>query len=117
VQDFRKLKVWEKAHAVTLAVYRVRARFPADERFGLTIQLRRTATLVPMNIAEGCGRATDPEFLRCLSGAMGAANQLEYQLLLAHDLEFLPAKEHERLTTDAIEVKRMIAGLMNTLSG
>jgi four helix bundle protein len=117
VQDFRKLKVWEKAHAVTLAVYRQTARFPPDERFGLTIQMRRTASLVPRNIADGCGRATDAEFWKCLSGAMGAGNQLEYQLLLAHDLGFLPKDDYQHLSADATEVKRMLAGLMNTLSG
>jgi four helix bundle protein len=77
VQDFRNLKVWQKAHALTLAVYQATAKFPGDERFGLTVQLRRTATTIPTNLADGSGRSTDQEFWKLLSGAMGGANQLE----------------------------------------
>jgi len=117
MQDFRNLKVWQKAHALTLAVYMATTKFPGDERFGLTIQLRRTASSVPMNLADGCGRETDLEFRKCLSLAMGASNQLEYQLLLAHDLGYLPAAEHDRLTADLIEVKRMLVGLIHSLNG
>jgi four helix bundle protein len=117
MQDFRNLKVWQKAHALTLAVYRATTAFPGDERFGLTFQLRRTASLVPMNLADGCGRDTEAEFRKSVSAAMGAASQLEYQLLLAHDLAHLPAEEHTRLTNDTTEVKRMITGLMHTLHG
>ena len=117
MQDFRNLKVWQKAHALTLAVYQVSTRFPGEERFGLTIQLRRTASSIPMNLAEGCGRENDAEFRKSLAIAMGAANQLEYQLLLAHDLGFLPADEHTRLTTAVVEVKRMIVGLLHSVNG
>jgi four helix bundle protein len=115
VQDFRNLKVWQKAHALTLAVYQATVKFPGDERFGLTIQLRRTAMSVPTSIADGCGRATDTEFWKSLSHAMGDCNQLEYQLLLARDLTYLPEEQDTRLTTDVIEVKRMVAGLIQTL--
>src|SRR5438045_2617316 len=115
MQDFRNLKVWQKAHALTLAVYQASTRFPGDERFGLTIQLRRTAASIAMNLADGCGRGSEAEFLKCLSQAMGGGNQLEYQLLLAHDLGYLPAPDHSRLTTDVIEVKRMIAGLIHSI--
>jgi four helix bundle protein len=117
MQDFRNLKVWQKAHALTLAAYKATTKFPGDERFGLTIQVRRTASSIPTNIAEGTGRATDAEFLRCLSLAMGAGSQLEYQLLLSHDLGYLPAADHTQLTTDVIEVKRMIAGLIHSING
>jgi four helix bundle protein len=115
VQDFRNLKVWQKAHALTLAVYKATAVFPGEERFGLTIQLRRTAASVPMNVADGCGRGTDADFRKCLSMAMGAAKQLEYQVLLAHDLGYLPAQEHTRLGAEAVEVQRMLTGLLHTL--
>jgi four helix bundle protein len=115
VQDFCNLKIWQKAHALTLAVYQATATFPGEERFGLTIQLRRTAASVPISIADDCGRGTDAEFRKCLSLAMGAAKQLEYQALLAHDLGYLPAPVHTRLGADAVEVQRMLAGLMHTL--
>jgi four helix bundle protein len=115
VQDFRNLKVWQKAHALTLAVYHATARFPGDERFGLTIQLRRTAASVPTRIAEGCGRSTDAEFWKSLSMAMTDGHQLEYQLLLARDLGYLSEEDHARLTAEAVEVKRMLAGLLHSL--
>ena len=117
MQDFRNLKVWQKAHALTLAVYRTTVRFPGDERFGLTIQLRRTATSVATLLADGCGRGAEAEFWRCLSQATAAASQLEYQLLLAHDLEYLPDADYTKLAADTVEVRKMLAGLMHTLNG
>jgi len=116
MQDFRNLKVWQKAHALTLVVYKATTKFPGDERFGLTIQLRRTVSSIPTNIADGCGRGTEAEFLKCLSLAMGAGNQLEYQLLLSHDLGYLASPDQTQLTTDVIEVKRMIAGLIHSIN-
>jgi four helix bundle protein len=92
VQDFHNLKAWQRAHAMTIAVYQVTAKFPQDERFGLTIQLRRIAASLPTYLADGCGRATDQEFWKLLSQAMGAGHQLEYLLLLAKDLGYLPRR-------------------------
>ncbi|HVS40093.1 MAG TPA: four helix bundle protein [Gemmataceae bacterium] len=117
MQDFRNLKAWQKAHALTLAVYRATARFPGDERFGLTIQLRRTATSVPTFLADGCGRTAEGEFLKCLSQATAVGSQLEYQLLLARDLEFLPDADYAKLAADTVEVRKMVAGLMHSLNG
>jgi four helix bundle protein len=117
MQDFRNLKVWHKAHALTIAVYHTTAAFPGEERFGLTLQLRRTGMAIPTNVADGCGRTNDIEFAKALSSAMGEASRLEYQLLLAHDLGFLPTNEHSRLAADVIEVKKMLAGLLHNLHG
>jgi four helix bundle protein len=117
MQDFHNLKAWQKAHALTLAVYQATLGLPSDERFGLTFLLRRSAMAIPMNAAEGCGRATDAEFHKSVSAAMGAASQLEYHLLLAHDLSYLPGAEYARLTADVIEVKKMLAGLLHSLNG
>jgi four helix bundle protein len=116
VQGFRNLKLWQKAHALTLAVYHATAKFPGDERFGLMIQLRRSAASVPTNVADGCGRTTDGEFWKLLSNAMGAANQLEYQLLLARDLGIISEETYTGLNADLIEVKRMINGLIHSLN-
>ena len=115
MQDFRNLKVWQKAHELTIAVYHTSAAFPVDERFGLTVQLRRTAVNIPTSIADGCGRGNDVELRKSLSAAMGGASQLEYLLLLAHDLGYLPKPEHTQLTADVVEVKKMLAGLLHTL--
>ena len=116
MQDFHNLKAWQRAHALTIAVYQATAKFPGDERFGLTIQLRRTAASLPTYLADGCARATDQEFWKLLSQAMGAGHQLEYLFLLAMDLGYLPLDEHSRLTNEVIEVKRMLAGLIQSLN-
>jgi four helix bundle protein len=73
MQDFRKLKMWEKAHQLTLAVYKVTVKFPKEETYGLISQIRRAAASIPTNMAEGCGRDTEPEFNRFMQIAMGSA--------------------------------------------
>ena len=112
MQDYRKLKVWQKAHELTLAVYEATARFPREENYGLTNQLRRAATSIPSNIVEGCGRGTNAELMRFLYIALGSTNEVEYQLLLARDLGFLQSEAHERLSADANEIKRMLSALI-----
>ena len=82
VKDFHELKVWQKAHQLTLAVYQTTAGFPREELYGLTSQLRRASSSVGANLAEGCGRNGDAEFARFCSIAMGSASELEYHLLL-----------------------------------
>ena len=89
MQDYRKLAVWKRAHELTLAIYACTGGFPRDEAFGLTSQLRRSAASIPANIVEGCGRDTNAEFARFLYIALGSANELEYHLLLARDLDYL----------------------------
>ena len=88
MKDFRNLEVWDKAHQLTLNVYRITKTFPGDEKFGLTSQIRRCAASVAANIAEGCGRTGNAEFHRFLQIAMGSASELEYHLLLSRDLEY-----------------------------
>ena len=89
MRDFRDLNVWEKAHRFTLQVYRITKTFPSDERFALTVQLLRAAASIPMNIAEGCGRDTERELARFISIAAGSASEVEYQLLVALDLNYI----------------------------
>jgi|SRR5579864_4154096 len=93
MKDFRDLKVWEKAHQLTLAIYRLTATFPREERFGLTSQVRRCSASIGANIAEGCGKRGNAEFQRFLQIASGSASELDYHLLLSHDLGI-----HERRT-------------------
>ncbi len=114
MKDFRQLNVWEKAHQLALAVYKATKSFPKEELYGLTSQIRRASMSIPTNIAEGCGRNTDADFARFLQIAMGSASETEYQLILAHDLEFLPQGTYEKLHTDVEEVKRMLASLLKT---
>ena len=116
MQDFRRLQVWSKGHELALAVYRATQSFPREERYGLTSQLRRAAASVGANIAEGCGRGSDADFARCLRIAMGSASEVEYQLLLAYDLDMLEASQHQRLTKQCTEVKRMLSALIRKLT-
>jgi four helix bundle protein len=111
MQSFMNLKVWEKAHALTLDVYRSSKSFPRDELYGLTSQMRRSAASIGANIAEGSCRKGDCEFGRFLQIAMGSASELEYHLLLARDLEL----DYERLESEVIEVKRMLASFIQKL--
>jgi four helix bundle protein len=116
MRDFRELKVWQKAHRFVLDLYRQTQGFPAEERFGLTVQLRRAAVSVASNIAEGCGRDGERDFARFLSIAGGSASEVEYQLLLARDLGYLPEKLHRPLDAQINEVKRMLNSFIRTLS-
>ncbi len=112
MKDFRQLKVWDKAHALTLQVYRVTARFPREELFGMTSQMRRCSASVAANIAEGCGRTGNGDFHRFLNIAAGSAVELEYFLLLAHDLTLMKAEAYEPLQKDVVELQRMLASLV-----
>jgi len=115
LRDFRSLKVWRKAHDLTLAVYQATRRFPKEELFGLTSQIRRSCESIPANIAEGCGRDGGAELNRFLQIAMGSASELEYHLLLSQDLKLLSDLQHKHLSGDLIEVKRMLASLIQKL--
>lgn len=115
MRNFRELKVWEKGHRLTLAVYEATSGFPRDELYGLTSQIRRSSSSIPANIAEGCGRDGDAELGRYLRIAAGSASELEYHLLLARDLSLLDASNHERLAQDVTEVKRMLTSFVQKL--
>ena len=115
MRDVRELKVWQKAHALTLEVYPVTAEFPRSELYGLTRQLRRAVSSIPSNIAEGCGRGSDADFARFLQMALGSASELEYQLLLCHDLGLLPERAHQGIEDRTTEIKRMLASFLQKL--
>lgn len=115
MKDFRDLTVWQKAHQLTLAVYRHTASFPRDELYGLTTQLRRSSASIAANLAEGCGRNGDAELARFCSIAMGSASELDYHLLLARDLQLINAEDYTDLAQRTSEVKRMLTGLLQKL--
>ena len=97
MEDFKDLKVWVKAYQLTLAVYQSTRAFPRDEVYGLTSQLRRASASIGANIAEGCGRRSDAEMKRFCQIARGSASEVEYHLILAKDLQFLPLNEFKDL--------------------
>ena len=114
--DYRSLKVWKRAHRLTLLVYQLTGSFPKSEQFGLTSQIRRSASSIPANLAEGCGRNSDRELARFSRIALGSANELDYHLLLARDLGYLDSPDHERLMREIAELKRMLAAFVRRLT-
>ena len=116
MRDFRQLKVWNKAHELTIAVYRATRSFPKEELYGLTSQIRRSCESIPANIAEGCGRTGGAELARFLNIAMGSASELEYHLLLSHDLDLLDATKYKQLAAGVVEVKRMLTSFVQKLN-
>jgi four helix bundle protein len=117
MRDFRRLQVWQRAHELALAVYRASGTFPRTEVYGLTSQVRRAATSVATNIAEGCGRESTAEFARFLEIGMGSAKELEYQLLLARDLGYIAQDEYSHLNDEATQVQRMLHSYIGQLRG
>jgi len=114
LRDFRYLDVWHKAHAFTLNVYRISETFPKTETFGLAATLRRGAAHLTMKIAEGCGRDEHAEYIHALQQARAMGVEIEYQLLLARDLQFLEPATYDSLQHDVIEVRKMLSGVIKT---
>ena len=114
-RDFRKIHAWQRAHALTLQVYRTTSGFPGDERFGLVSQMRRACASIPSNIAEGCGRSTINELARFVDIANGSTSEVEYQLLLAKDLGYLTEDQHKTLAAEVTGVRRMLLAFNKTL--
>jgi len=115
MRDFRELKVWHKAHSLTLDVYRATKTFPRDELYSLTNQIRRAAVSIGANIAEGAGKNSRPEFSRFLQIALGSASELEYHLLLSRDLDYLVPEIYAELSHQVVENKKMLTGFIQYL--
>ncbi|MGO9076922.1 MAG: four helix bundle protein [Terriglobales bacterium] len=112
MKDFKDLRVWSKAHFLTIDIYKATRLFPKEELFGITSQMRRAASSIGANIAEGAGRKSDGELTRFLHIARGSAAELEYHLLLAYDLGLLPEGVHGLLAKQTDEVQRMLTALI-----
>ena len=115
MKDFKDLKVWVRAHELTLATYRATRLFPREETYGLVSQLRRAASSIGANIAEGCGRRPDREFVRFLQIARGSASEVEYHILLARDLEYLKPANFAGLQNQLVELQRLLTALVQTV--
>ena len=111
MRRFTELLVWQRSHALTLDVYRLTARFPADERFGVTSQLRRAILSVPANIAEGAKRISSTEFARFLNIAEGSLAEAEYLLIVSRDLGYVPQRVCEVHLKEVTEIAKMLNGL------
>ncbi|MBO9733040.1 MAG: four helix bundle protein [Chitinophaga sp.] len=116
MRDYKKLEVWRKAHMMTTFVYRdVVTQLPKHEMFALVSQMKRAAYSVPLNIVEGCGRATERDFARFLDHALGSVHEVEYCALLAFDLKFLDESIYIDLNKKINEVKAMLIAFIKTL--
>jgi four helix bundle protein len=111
MQRTRDLKVWQRAHALVLRVYELSSTFPADERFGLTSQVRRASFSVAANIAEGSRRASAGDFARHLDIAQGSAGEADYLLLLARDLRYAAEEQIAPLRIELDEIAAMLHAL------
>jgi four helix bundle protein len=115
MRDFRELKVWEKAHQLTLHIYETTRKFPRHEIFGITGQTRRASVSIPANIAEGCGRGSSADLARFLQISMGSASELEYLLMLSNALNFLNEQGYIKLNSQVTEIKRMLTSFIKRL--
>jgi four helix bundle protein len=117
VQNFRNLRVWQKAHALAVRVKDITEPLVRRDRTGVVSQARRAALSIPSNIAEGCNRLTDRDFARFLQIAIASASELEYQLQFAIDTRVLKRRDAEQLLVRVVEVRRMLFGLLKRLRG
>jgi four helix bundle protein len=115
MRDYTKLRAFELADELAIAVYRVTRSFPREEQFGLTSQMRRAAVSVASNIVEGCARHTETEYLRFLDIAFGSVRELEYQLSLATRLGFIDAATSDPVAMIAQETSKVLGGLIRSL--
>ena len=115
MRDHSKLRAFELADKVTLLVYRVTQKFPKDEIYGLTSQMRRAAVSVPSNIVEGCSRESETEYLRFLEIAFGSLRELHYQLGLSMRLGYTEALEYSAYETKVIETEKVLSALIRSL--
>ncbi len=113
--DFHNVRAWELADDFAVVVYGATVEFPKHEVYGLTQQLRRAAVSVPSNIAEGCGRTSDVEYLRFCDIAHGSLAEARYQLHLSHRLGYLTAEAFNALDEQAQAVGRTLHGLMGAI--
>ncbi len=115
MKDYRKLIVWERSHKLVLSIYSATRTFPKDELFGLTSQMRRAAASIPANIAEGCGRDTDPELKRFVDISHGSASELAYFVFLAHEPGYIDSPVFTQLEDETGQVKRMLGAFARRL--
>jgi len=115
MKDVRNLKVWQAAHLMTLSVYRMTRNFPRDELFGSTSQMRRCSVSIGANIAKGAGKRGNTEFQRFLQIAAGSASELDYHLLLVHDLKLLCDTEYQNGVNDLVRLRKMLSSLIQKI--
>ena len=112
MKNYKNLIVWQKAHALAVHVYKETAEFPKVEQFSLTSQLRRAATSIPTNLAEGCGKYSQADLANYLQIALGSSNEVEYLILLSYELCYMKDQQYKNLDRQVNEVKAMLISLV-----
>ena len=115
LKNYKELKVWQKPYQLCLEIYGITARFPKDEKFGLTSQIRRASVSVPSNIAEGYGRKTTADYIKSLYIAYGSNCELETQMMLSGDLDYIDSAILKDIMDEIYEVERMLKALIKSL--
>lgn len=115
ITDFKNLDIWKRSRILVKAVYLLLEDFPNTEKFGLIAQLKKTVISVPSNIAEGCGRNSDVDLSRFLDIANGSLCEMETQIYLANDLDFISDTQMDEILDEAIQIRKMIVGFQKTL--
>ncbi|MFL5482754.1 MAG: four helix bundle protein [Gemmatimonadaceae bacterium] len=116
MSDYKKLDVWEYAHALVLNVHGAAKEIRGAEVLSLKSQMTRAAMSIPTNLVEGCGQQSAREFGRFIKISLNSASELEYQLLLARDLDALREEAYRSLTDQTVRVRKMLYGLLKSLS-
>lgn len=112
MQNYKNLKVWQDGHKLVLSIYRITNKFPSEERFGVTSQLKRAAFSIPANIAEGAGRKGQNDFAQFLNISLGSLNETDYFLVLCKDLNYLDIETYESLNYDLNRVRAQLISLI-----
>jgi four helix bundle protein len=115
MRNFLTLDIWKRSHILTLKIYKITKNFPKEETFGLISQMRRSATSIPTNIAEGCGRNTNPQFVQFLQISTGSCSELQYQIFLCKELFYYTEEVFYELDSDVNELRRMIFAYLSKL--
>lgn len=116
MRDYKKYDVWVKSHELTVYIYKeITPLFPKSEQYGLTSQIKRAAYSIPLNIAEGCGRNSEKDFVHFLDMALGSAHELEYCALLGYDLNFINLITYNKLHERTNEIKAKLIKLIKTI--
>ncbi|MEP0985858.1 four helix bundle protein [Ekhidna sp.] len=116
MHNFKEFQVWKRAIEMVKEIYRMTAKFPDDEKFGIISQLRRCAVSIPSNIAEGSGRKTDKDFSNLLSISLGSQFELETQLIISKEIGFISETELKTITIELNEIQKMTRTLINKFS-
>ena len=115
MKDFKNIEIWKRSHKLTIEIYKATQKFPKEEIFGLTSQIRRAVSSIPANIAEGCGRRTNAELANFLNIASGSASEVEYEILLAKEVGYITAEQCDAWTQEISEIRSMLAAYMRKL--